>query len=81
MNADTKPKDTEIIDRLFLELSQFSQATTGKELALHEGIGEARKLSLELSWQIEKCGASPELTKASVMASELEAHLNELLPE
>jgi len=29
------------------------------------------KLALALCYQIEKCGASEELTKASVMASEL----------
>lgn len=32
--------------------------------------------ALELCWQIEKCGASEELTKASVMASELRAKLS-----
>jgi hypothetical protein len=33
--------DTETIDHLFLELSQFTQATTAKELALQ---GEVQKL-------------------------------------
>jgi hypothetical protein len=80
MNADQKPKDTETIDRLFLELSQFANATTGKELALHEGIGAAREAAIRLAWQIEKCGASPELTKASEMAAALHTQLNELLP-
>jgi hypothetical protein len=81
MNADTKPKDTDTIDRLFLELSQFTKATTGKELALQEGIAAAVDASQQLAWQIEKCGASTELTKASVMASDLHQHLNRLLPE
>ena len=32
----SKHVETESIDRLFLELSQFTQATTAKELALNE---------------------------------------------
>ena len=76
-----KPPDTEVIDRLFLELSQFTRATTAKELKLINGIGEARQAAMELSWQIEKCGASPELTKASEMAAALGAKLNDLLPD
>jgi hypothetical protein len=72
--------DTHTIDRLFLELSQFSRATTGRELKLIRGIGEARQAAMELCWQIEKSGASEELTKCSVMASALQSKLNDLLP-
>lgn len=70
----------ETINKLYLELSQVSTATTAKELAIQQGVGEARQAALELCWQIEKCGASEELTKASVMASELHSKLNDLLP-
>lgn len=34
MDSIPRPRNTESIDRLFLELSQFTQATTAKELAL-----------------------------------------------
>jgi hypothetical protein len=34
--------ETETIDRLFLELSQFTRATTGKELALANQLAEAK---------------------------------------
>ena len=34
--------ETETIDRLFLELSQFTRATTGKELALAKQLAEAK---------------------------------------
>lgn len=44
------------------------------------GIPALRQMALELGWQIEKCGASEELTKAAVMASALTTKLNELLP-
>ncbi|MEO0796287.1 MAG: hypothetical protein AAFX93_14050 [Verrucomicrobiota bacterium] len=47
---------------------------------IRAGIGEARQAALELGWQIEKCGASTELTNAIVMASELTEKLNKLLP-
>lgn len=43
-------------------------------------IGELRQDAMKVCWQIEKCGASEELTKASEMASALTAKLNELLP-
>ena len=33
-----KPKETETIDRLFLELSQFTTATTAREIALQDHI-------------------------------------------
>ncbi len=70
----------ETINKLYLELSQVATATAAKELALHEGIGEARQIAMELCWQIEKSGASEELTKCSLMAASLEAKLNDLLP-
>ncbi len=34
------PLQTEMIDKLFLELSQFTQATTSKELALRVALGK-----------------------------------------
>lgn len=36
--------DTEAIDKLFLELSQFTNATTAKELALRRHIGYLNRL-------------------------------------
>jgi hypothetical protein len=70
----------DIINRLFLELSQFATATTAKELALQKGIGEARQAALELCYAIESAGASQALTNCSIMASSLQQKLNELLP-
>ena len=70
----------ETINKLYLELSQVATATTARELKLIDGIAAARQASLELCWQIEKAGANEELTKAGVMASKLQAQLNELLP-
>lgn len=78
--VEEKTMDLEIINRLYLELSQVATATTAKELKLQQGIGEARQAAMELCWQIEKSGASEELTKCSVMASELQSKLNDLLP-
>lgn len=39
------------------------------------------KLILELCYQIEKCGCSPELTQASIMASSLLKRVNEFVAE
>lgn len=39
--STTKPRTTETIDRLFLELAQFTQAKSEKELALD---GDLRRL-------------------------------------
>lgn len=72
--------DTDAIDRLFLELSQFTKATTGKELRLIKAIGEARSKAIELGQKIETLGASYELTEASAMCSDLVALLNDALP-
>ena len=51
--------ETETIDRLFLELSQFTQATTGKELALANQLAEAKaeieQLRKILSTVLEAC--------------------------
>jgi hypothetical protein len=38
---------TETLDKLFLELSQFTRATTAKELALQK---DAKRLSTLLDW-------------------------------
>jgi len=43
------------------------------------GVRDAAAKALELCYQIERCGASPELTQASVMASALRAKLDALL--
>lgn len=43
-------------------------------------IGDLRSSAMDLCYQIEKSGASPELTKASEMASGLQRRLNDLLP-
>lgn len=80
--------ETEAIDRLFLELSQFTNATTARELALqkeiaklHEEIGAARQQALELSWKIEQLPAGGLQTEISIRSSALGTKLNELLPE
>jgi predicted Holliday junction resolvase-like endonuclease len=44
------------------------------------GISDAREASMKLCWQIEKSGASEELTEASIRASLLHDMLNDLLP-
>lgn len=72
--------DTEAIDRLFLELSQFTKATTGKELQMIKAIGEARSKAMELGRKIETLGCSYELSLASVMCSDLVQLLNNALP-
>lgn len=36
-------RTTETIDRLFLELSQFTQATTERELVLHDKVTNLKK--------------------------------------
>ena len=78
--VEEKTMELDIINRLYLELSRVATATTAKELKLQKGIGDARQTAMELCWQIEKSGASEELTKCSVMASELQSKLNDLLP-
>lgn len=42
--AGMSAHDTESIDRLFLELSQFTKATTGKELKLENRVAELEDL-------------------------------------
>jgi len=39
--------ETEVIDKLFLELSQITNATTHRELALEKELKEARKYLTE----------------------------------
>lgn len=72
--------DLDLINTLFLELSQVATATTSRERALQNGISQAREDALKLCWQIEESGASPALTKCSEMALALHTMLNELLP-
>lgn len=50
-----------------------------KLAALISAIGELRQKSMELCWKIEECGASKELTEASIMASNLNSQINNLL--
>lgn len=47
---------------------------------IRKSIGGARQAAMELCWQIEKSGASKELTKCSLMASKLQSMLNDMLP-
>jgi hypothetical protein len=71
MPDNTIPLETETIDRLFLEFSQITKATTSKELFLKRQVEEAEKKTLELCYLIEGAGASPELTNVGVKAGEL----------
>jgi len=81
MNTDTKPKpETETLDRLFVELSQFTTARTARELGTDKRIAEIRNATLELSWEIERMPASPAQTKISEMAASIGCGLNALLP-
>ena len=52
-------EDTEIIDKLFLELSQFTNAETGAEIMLRELLDEAVKLLNDVldNYDIEPNGA------------------------
>lgn len=70
--------ELEIINKLYLELSQVATAETANERRLNAGIVKAHEAALALCHQIEKIGASPEQTNASVMASQLRAMLQEL---
>ncbi len=63
--------DTDTIDRLFLELSQFTQATTKREAQMVDRLKIASDLALQLCYTIEGAGASKELTECSVLASAL----------
>ena len=76
---NNKSMQLETINRLYLELSQVATVDTAKEIKLRHGIGDARQQAHALCWQIEKCGASQDLTQASIMASALQSQLNELL--
>lgn len=79
MNTKTKPQ-TEAIDRLFLELSQFTNARTTNELARDKEIGDLRVKANNLCWHIETLPASEKQTQISVLASDISRRLNELLP-
>lgn len=79
MDTKTKP-ETAAIDRLFLELSQFTNARTAAEVQRDEQISFIRGLSLELSYQIEKLPASEQQTSISIMAADITRRLNDLLP-
>lgn len=57
MNLEGKPKDTETIDRLFLELSQFTKAKTNREIEL-ENIRDQ-----QLQWGKELTAQRDQMTK------------------
>ena len=71
----------ETINKLYLELSQITTARNSKEITLLNGINQAKNAALEICYQIEKSGASEELTKLSVLASQLHNFLGSLLPD
>lgn len=48
--------DTDTIDRLFLELSQVTKATTGKELALLSALKEANDITRSFNSIIARRG-------------------------
>jgi len=54
-------------------IAQVTSSGSGGTVALKPNLAQE---ALELCWQIEKCGASEALTKASVMASALQAKLS-----
>lgn len=72
--------NTEAIDKLFLELSQFTQASTAKELELIRGVSEARATAMELYRQIQRCPGSPEWHHAFRLCSALTSRLDALMP-
>lgn len=79
-SSNQSAPETETIDRLFLELSQFSNARTRRELDRDIEIAAVRNSVLELSWQIENLPASHQQTRASEMCAAIGKRLNELLP-
>ncbi len=68
--------ELETINNLYLELSQVATANTQKECNLVKRLNDARALAYELQLQIERSGASPELTECSVIAQKLSTLLN-----
>ncbi len=56
--------DLDIVNRLFLELSQFATATTGKEIALSKALQKTVSDLGKVMQAIEAAGASPALTHA-----------------
>lgn len=71
--------ELETINKLYLELSQIATAKTKRELDLECILTQARDECLELCYQIEKSGASPELTQCSIMANSLYNYLKIML--
>ncbi len=64
--------DTDTIDRLFLELSQFTKATTGKEMALTAALLEANDICRSAYQIAERGGAD---TNWSAFQMQVEAAL------
>lgn len=70
--------ELEIINKLFLELSQIATTKTARELGLERGISCAQEGTYQLCLMIEDAGASPKLTECSIKASELRKFLSKL---
>jgi len=75
-----KTPDTETIDRLFLELSQFSKATTAKELNLKAELEQAQAVIRDRDEKINRHGAiqlekDAELEQAQARITQLEDRL------
>ncbi len=47
--------ELETINKLYLELSQITTATTAREILLQKQLAEAQKDSERLDWMIEQC--------------------------
>ena len=77
---DTTP-NTEAIDKLFLELSQFTKASTAKELKLSRAVVAARALSFVLSRKLAKQVRedSPATAEAYAIASDLVTTLDDVI--
>lgn len=73
--------NTEAIDKLFLELSQFTQAATAKELKLSRAVVAARQIAFELSRKLAKHpDDSPATAEAYAIASDLVTTLDDVMP-
>ncbi len=71
--------ELQIINKLYLELSQIATAKTELELELTCKIAEALQMALNLCWTIERVPASPEQTEISVAACMLREFLDSTL--
>lgn len=69
----TMPQTTEQIDKLFLELSQFTNATTVRELKLYEELKRLRHLIQQVIWAVERGEA---IEEGGELFSELDTAFN-----